>query len=439
MSRFRTMVAAAAVGMFALAGPALAGENWSNWRGPNYNGSTTGNPPVEFSQTENVKWSVELPGPSAATPIVHGSHVFVSSADPQEEKLWAIAVDRESGEELWRNEAGTGYQQDNRSNYASPSPVTDGEVVIFFYGTGDLAAYDFDGEQLWHRNIQADYGEFAFLWTFSTSPALIDGKLYMQVLQRDEPVSGRGQQGAESYILALDPQTGEELWRNVRPAEARAESLEAFSTPIPFEHEGRKELVVVGGDDITGHDLETGEELWRWGTWNPRRITHWRLVPSPVAGSGVILAAAPKGEPIFAVTAGGEGDLDDSWIAWQSDGRGPVSTDVPTPAYTDGHFYVVRDVGRLRAVSKVEAESGEIVWSEQIPGRDMTWASPTVVDGRIYFQNLAGEVFIYDADSGEMINRIPMADDQQEIRSTISVAGDNLFIRNNTHLYCIGE
>lgn len=441
MSRFRTMVAAAAAGLVALAGPALAGDNWSNWRGPNYNGSTTGDPPVEFSQTENVKWKLELPGPSAATPIVHGSHVFVSSADPETEKLWAIAVDRESGEILWQHEAGAGYEQDNRSNYASPSPVTDGERVIFFYGTGDLVAYDFDGEELWRRNIQADYGEFSFLWTFSTSPALVDGTLYMQVLQRDEPVRGRGRQGADSYILALDPETGEELWRHVRPSDAVAESREAFTTPVPHEYEGRKELIVVGGDAITGHDLETGEELWRWGTWNPRRIGHWRLVPSAVAGGGVILASAPKGEPIFAVKAGGEGDLDDSSIAWQSDPRGPLSTDVPTPAYHDGHFYVIRDEGppRRHAISKAEAETGEIVWSETIPGAAKSWASPTVVGGRVYFQNLTGDVFIYDAENGELINQIPMADDQNEIRSTISVAGDDLFIRNNRHLYRIGE
>ena len=84
-----------------------------------------------------------------------------------------------------------------------------------------------------------------------------------------------------------------------------AESREAFTTPVPFVHNGRRELLVVGGDDLSGHDLETGKELWRWGTWNPTRIRHWRLVPSPVANEDVILACAPKRDPIYAIRTGG--------------------------------------------------------------------------------------------------------------------------------------
>lgn len=442
MSRLSTIVAAAAVATFALGvtAGAHADDNWSNWRGPNYQGTTDADPPVDFSPTEKIKWEAEMPGPSAATPIIHDDHVFVSSADPNDETLWAIALDRETGEELWRHEAGTGYQQDGRSNYASPSPVTDGERVVFFYGTGDLVAYDFDGEQLWHRNIQADYGPFAFLWTFSTSPLLYDGKLYMQVLQRDVPVSGRGFEDRvnESYLLALDPETGEEIFRVIRPSEAVAESREAFTTPIPHTHEGRTELLIAGGDDLTGHDLETGEELWRWGTWNPRRITHWRLVPSPVAGDGVILACAPKRDPVYAVAAGGEGELDyDEGLLWSSEERSPVTSDVPTPAFKDGVFYVLSDV--RKALSAVDATSGEVLWSVEVPGQPMAWASPTLAGGRIYFQNLLGDVFIYNTEDGELLNRIEFSPDQNEIRSTIAIAGDDLFIRNNTHLYRVGD
>ena len=108
------------------------------------------------------------------------------------------------------------------------------------------------------------------------------------------------------------------------------ESHEAYSTPIPFEHDGRAEMLVVGGDCITGHSLKDGAEFWRWCTWNPTRITHWRLVPSPVAGGGVVLACAPKGSPVYAFKAGAKGGTQtDSVVAWKSHDR-EVSSDVAT-------------------------------------------------------------------------------------------------------------
>src|SRR5262249_42018181 len=154
-----------------------------------------------------------------------------------------------------------------------------------YYGTGNLAAFDFAGKKIWARNLSKDYGPFAYQWTYGASPTVFEGKLFIQVLQRDVPVRGRGRSDGpiDSYVLALDPKTGKELWRHVRPCDAVMESREAYSTPIPFEYERRKELLIAGGDCISGHNLDDGKELWRWGTWNPTRIGHWRLVPSPVA------------------------------------------------------------------------------------------------------------------------------------------------------------
>ncbi|HSO19223.1 MAG TPA: PQQ-binding-like beta-propeller repeat protein, partial [Desulfosarcina sp.] len=284
--------------MIALAWPMQA-QNWPQWRGPEFTGATTEavELPERFGPEENVKWVVDLPGASAATPVVWGDRVFVSSVDEASAVLLAMCFDAETGRLLWQREMGPGISRDRRSNYAAPSPATDGRTVWFFYSTGKLAALTMEGEPRWERNIQEEYGEFAFLWTFSSSPMLYEGRLYLQVLQRDVAVSGRGRRDGpnDSYLLALNPETGREYWRQLRASEARQESREAFSTPIPFDWNGAKEILVAGGDCITGHDAATGTELWRWGTWNPGRITHWRLVPSPVAGGGVILACAPKG------------------------------------------------------------------------------------------------------------------------------------------------
>ena len=279
---------------------AAAAENWPQWRGPYANGSSSEKDlPSEWSKTQNVAWSAEMAGPSAATPVIWSGHVFVASTDKSARTLLALCLDRRSGKVLWQHQVAEGYQKDDRSTFASASPVTDGERVFFFYGNGPLAAFDFAGRKLWERNIQTDFGDFAFLWTFSSSPMLYQGKLYLQVLQRDVPVNGRGRKDGpiESYLLALDPATGKTLWRSVRPSQAAEESREAFSTPIPFEHNGRRELLVSGGDCISGHNPDTGAELWRWGNWNPSRIGHWRLVPSPVSGAGRGLGLRPERSP----------------------------------------------------------------------------------------------------------------------------------------------
>jgi outer membrane protein assembly factor BamB len=421
--------------------PALA-ENWGQWRGPFFNGSTTEKGlPAEWSKEQNIAWTLDLPGASASTPVIWGDRVYVSSADSAAKSMLAMCVDRRSGKVVWQQKVTDGYARDEKSNYSSPSPATDGTRVIFFYGSGDLAAFDCaTGNKLWARNLQKEYGDFAFQWTFSTSPLLYNGKLYMQVLQRDVPVGGRGSRDKpnESYLLALNPATGEELWRVIRPSEAVAESREAFSTPVAFEQNGRKEILIAGGDCLSGADPETGKELWRWGTWNPTKIGHWRLVPSPVAGGGVVLACAPKGDPVYAVKAGLSGNLDDSALAWKSERQSKVSSDVPTPAFYDGDFFVLAD-GR-RSLSRVEPKTGKIKWSVDTPGRAKYEASPSAADGKIYLINFAGEVTIVDAAKGEVLKTIPMADEGENmIRSCVAISQGQLFIRTNKRLYCVGK
>lgn len=415
-------------------------ENWPQWRGPTFNGATTEKGlPAKFSKTDNVAWTIDLPGPSAASPVVWKDKVFVSSGDKAAQNLVAICADRKTGKILWNNVVAQGYRRDDKSNFASPSPATDGDRVIFFYATGDLVAFDFEGRKLWSRNIQKDYGEFAFLWTFATSPVLYDGRLFMQVLQRDVAVSGRGKKDGfnDSYLLALDPKNGKELWRQIRPSEAVSESREGFTTPVPYEYKGRKEILVVGGDCLTGHDPKTGQELWRWGTWNPGKIGHWRLVPSPAAGNGVILACAPKSEPIFAIKAGGKGVLQDSDIAWTSEKR-TLTSDVPTPAFYDGDFFVLSDL--RKNVSRVEATTGKVKWACPLPGRAKFEASPTIGDGKIYAINFAGEVVVVDATKGEVLMSTPMGESGDDLtRSSIALSQGHAFIRTNTKLFCVGK
>ena len=418
----------------------LPADNWPQFRGPQFNGSSSETGlPTKWSRTENVAWTADLPGPAASTPVIWNDHVFVSSTSDAD-KLLAICIDKKTGSRLWSHEVSDGTRQDTRSTFAAPSPVTDGKVVIFFFGNGALAAYDFAGNLQWKRDLQKEYGVFAFQWTFSTSPLIYENKLIMQVLQRDTAVRERGFKDKvnESYVMAIDPNTGKNVWRIIRPSEAQAESREAFTTPIPYEQDNRKELLIIGGDDITGHDPSTGKELWRWGTWNPGRIGHWRHVPSPVVGDQTILVCAPKKDPIYAITTGGQGKLGEDAVRWVSTDSRNLSSDVPTPAFYDGDFFVLSDVRKM--LSRIEPKTGKVKWEIKTPGVKKYEASPTLADGKVYLVNFVGDVVVVDANDGNIINNVSMDDpSENNVRSAVVVSGGQLFVRVNRKLYCIGK
>jgi outer membrane protein assembly factor BamB len=208
---------------------------------------------------------------------------------------------------------------------------------------------------------------------------------------------------------------------------------------MPYEFQGRKELLVAGGDYLSGHDLKTGKELWQWGTWNPTQVGHWRLVPSPIAGDGVVLACAPKRDPIYAIKLGGTGTLSDDAIAWVSREAREVSSDVPTPAFYDGDFFVLSDV--RKALSRVEPKTGKVKWTMTPPGRQKYEASPLAADGKIFLMNFDAEVAIVNADNGELLRAIPMESGEIRdfVRSSVVAAHGQLYVRTTNKLYCIGK
>jgi len=425
-------------------------QDWPNWRGPNHDGSSAVEGlPTDFDTATKVRWSTELPGPGASTPVVVGERIFLSSTDPETRTLIALCLDRNTGAVLWRRDASSGYQPEgagsptvlhDRSNYASPSACVDESRVFFFFGNGDLVAYDqAAGDPLWRKNIQKEHGDFSFQWTFSASPTLWEGRLFLPVLQRNEPVNGRGAEDAASFLLALDPESGALIYKHERPSDARTESLESYATAIPHVgSEGRKELLIVGGDVITGHDPASGRELWRWGTWNEgHREIWWRLVPSVVVGDGLALVCAPKRAPVYAVHLGGEGELGEKGLAWKSGGRpNRVTSDVPTPLYYQGAFFVLSDV--RNALSRLKPSTGEIEWSLELPGRSPWRSSPTGADGKLWCMNHAGLVIVVDAESGKIVHKAEMGEeDDDHTRSSLVAAHGALFVRTNSTLFCI--
>jgi len=268
---------------------------------------------------------------------------------------------------------------------------------------------------------------------------LYEGRLYIQVLQRNEPVAGRDLPGNTPYLLALDPSTGKTLWRHLRLNRASAESQESHTTPIPVVYQGRSQLLLAGGDALTGHDPATGQELWRWDDWNPGRAGNWPLIASPVAGGGVALVCVPKGRPVYAIKLGGAGSLGDSAVAWTTRESKRVTSEVPTPAYYDGDFFILSD--SRDSLSRVAAETGKVKWTVHTPGKAKYEASPLAGDGKIYLINFDGQVAILNAADGAVLRVIPMdePDPDEMVRASIIAAHGQLFIRTTRKLYCVGK
>ena len=427
-------------------------QDWPQWRGPTFDGaSAVTGLPKELAADKGVRWVAELPGPSAATPVVSGEHVYASAAVEEAGLLLALCLERKSGAVLWEDDACSGYQPggkgsktrvDNRSDYASPSPIAHAGGVVFFFGNGDLVSYDLAGKRAWARNLQKDYGDWAFQWTFGASPTLVDGRLYLPILQRDKPTDGgASSKPIDSFLLALELASGKELFRFTRPSPAKMESLESYATAIPCQVGAQNQLLVVGGDVITAHDLATGREVWRWGTWNEgHREQWWRIVPSPVVGDGHVLVCAPKRAPVYALALGGEGMLGPDAVVWQSSGRpNPVSSDVPTPLFYAGRFFVQSEGGRL---SRVEPRSGKVEWSVELPDRSPWEASPTGADARVWTISHGGVLAGIDAESGALVTKAELAGEEEHsapIRASIAAAHGALFVRTNERLYCFGS
>jgi outer membrane protein assembly factor BamB len=425
-------------------------ENWGQWRGPNLNGSSPEvNLPDKLDPNANLVWKFDMPGHGSGTSVVWGDRIFVSCVDRQADKMLALCVDATSGKEIWRREVGEGFQSNNRNNYAGPSPLTDGKTVWFAFGSGDLVAFDMQGTQLWTKNIQKEHGQFNINWIYSSSPLLYDGKLYVQVIHRDVPVGrmagARGGPGprqapagdaprADSYLLIIDPASGKELYKQLRPTDAVAESKEAYSTPIPHEGNGRKEVILVGGDCVTGHNADDGKELWRLGGWNPQKAGFWRVVPSVVLVEDKCVFCTPQRESkIVAITLGGSGDIASS-KAWEN---AQVKSDVPVPAVYQGSLYVL-DGDVRKGIYCLDPKTGQTKWTSPISSRAPFRASPTAADGKLYVMNEAGEVWVLSASDGKVISNTTLPTEGQA-RGCIVPSQGKLFVRTGSALYCFGS
>ena len=419
---FNTVLIWSMVVTLFLFGDVAFAENWPNWRGPTRDGiSAETNLPVEWDTEQNIAWKRAMPAWSGSTPVIWNELIFINVAvDDDNLELWCL--DRNTGETQWARPLSDGNRRLRKQNMSSPSPVTDGERVWVMTGTGIIKAFDLEGNELWARNIPESYGAFGLNWGYASSPLLHGDALYVQVLhgmRTDDP----------SYVLRLNAATGETMWRVERPTEAVLESPDSYTTPALLEYDGTTEIVITGGDAVTGHALDTGRELWRADGLNPTRNRSYRIIASPVVHDGLIYAPT-RVKPLLALRPGGRGDVLDTNVVWATD-NGP---DVPTPV-TDGElFYVVNDSG---IVFVSDAKTGDPVYG---PVRIQTGtysASPVLADGKIYITNEGGMTTVFK--TGPTFEVLAENDFDDYCLSSPAISDGQIFIRTTGHLYAIGE
>lgn len=404
---------------------AFAG-NWPGWRGPTGYGITTEtNLPTKWSATENVRWKVKLPDRGNSTPIVWGNKVFISQPIESENKRTLICFDRATGKQLWQN--GTVFSENEPSHrtnpMCSPSPVTDGERVIAWFGSAGVFCYDMDGKQLWHR----DLGRQSHEWGYAASP----------VIYKDLCILNFGP-GKRSFLIALDKKTGKTVWQvdipEVQP-EKRTDGfagdpqgvIGSWSTPIIVNVNGRDELVLSLAQWLKGFDPATGKELWRVGGLNPLLYT------SPIYGDGVVVAMGGFHGTTIATKPGGNGDVTETHLLWtQARTQNRLSSGV----IYKGYVYVPNTPGIAECI---DLKTGKSVWKERLPAvgsKTEFWSSMVLSGDKIYILNQSGDCIILRASPEYEIISVN-AIGNELTNGSLAVSDGDLFIRTHDHLWCI--
>lgn len=394
-------------------GACARADNWPGWRGPDRSGvSTEENLPLHWSNTENVTWKVALPGSGIASPIVFGERIFVTESDGHRlGNLHVICLSRDDGRELWHRQfwgtAPTLYHQ-QKSSMATPVPVTDGQHVFAFFGTGDVFCLTVEGELVWQRSLADEFGAFENRFAASSSPLLYEDLLIVQC----------DHYGA-SYIVAIDQATGADRWKVDRP-----ECWLSWSSPqlVRDNKSGRFELLALGSHKLDALDPKTGAALW-----TVRGMSR-ECIPTPVFGDGLIYAVSGPKYPTFAIRPGGSGDVTETNVVWTNPRGGPF---VPSAIFVRGMYYMVDDAG---VVTCIIAKNGQRAWQGRLPGRYT--ASPVAGAGSIYFTNEDGTTLAIAAGETKLRETARSALGEPVFASP-AISNGSFYIRTSKGLYRI--
>lgn len=413
-------------------------DNWHQWRGPDATGvSTTADPPVAWSEDENVKWKVAIEGQGTSTPIIWGDKVFVLTAintgvkdpsipDPEDQPktnffdikqpnaqhaFVVLCLDRNTGKEIWRQVATTkiphqGAHNDN--DFAPASPTTDGKHLYCWFGSAGLFCYDLQGNKIWEKKlgevkVGSSLGE-------GCSPVLHEGKL---AIVRDH--------AGQSTIEVLDAKTGKTLWKRER------DEGNAWATPRIIQHSGKTQVITTASGFVRSYDLNTGDIIWQCSGLTGNAI------PCPVVeGDYVICMTGYQGYSAMAIPLTETGDISDSEkILWKKERGTPY---IPSPLLYEGLLYY--NQSNQSILTCVDSKTGEVAFGpERVGELSNIYASPVGAGGRVYLTGRNGNTLVLQRGPEYKVTALNKLDERFD--ASPALAGKQLFLRGAKHLYCI--
>ncbi len=412
-------------------------DQWHQWRGPLANGTAPhGDPPVQWSETTNIQWKVEIPGESSATPIVWGDQVFVLAAvrtdrtgpslpKPEQEppggyktdrptnyyRFEVVALDRRTGQTLWRRTATETVPHEGRhdtNTYASASPSTDGRRLYVSFGSQGVYCYDLQGNLQWKRDLGRMVTRSG--WGEGSSPTLYGDSL---VINWDHE--------GQSFLIVLDAGTGQTRWQVDR------DEVSSWATPLVTPYGGRTQIVVNASKRVRAYDLDTGQVLWQCGGQS------LNVVPSPVRFEDLVIAMSGyKGTAAYAMPLNSTGDITDTErIAWRHKVNTPY---IPSPLLVGDRLYFTKWFSPI--LTCLDARTGEVrMEAQRLPDLKNLYASPVAAAGRIYFVSREGVVLVLKEQPKIEVLGTSRLDDGFD--ASPAIVGRQMFLRGKRHVYCI--
>jgi outer membrane protein assembly factor BamB len=421
----------------------VSGENWPQWRGPIGNGvSPEAGVPVQWSETENIAWKAPLGGVAVSSPIVWNDKAFVTSQigrgklrggshptlargeqqgdekplggeDSASDEIRATflveAFEVTKGKRLWQYKfaaEGDFPEVHSKHNMASPSPVTDGELVYAWFATGQIVALDMEGQLVWKRHLGQEISPFVINWGHGSSPSLYRDLLFLLCYHRPA-----------SYLLAVDKKTGKDVWKI-----EREEGVHSHCTPFVAATGSRDELIINSSERVDAYDPLTGESYWHAG----EAVRY--AIPAPAYGDGVLyMSRGYRSGPYLAIRTGGSGDVSETRVLWRVAKGAPY---ISSLLYYEGLVYMANGLG---IATCIDGATGKRVWQERIGG--IYSASPVAAGGRIYLLNENGETVVLSAGrEPHILARNPL---NERAVASPAISGGAFFVRTDSHLVCV--